>query len=218
MFIEENQEENEEVLPIEDDKVKKKRGLIYLSSIPKFMNVTKVREIFSEYGEIGRVYLQLADHELGDKSGKKRKRKKPTMHFTEGWVEFESKRVAKHVATTLNNTMISTKRKSKFCDIMWNIKYLSGFKWIHLSERLAYERAVRKQKKLAEIAQAKRESNFFSYNVDRSEKLKKKKIKGDESTSFTLNEITQRDTDMEIRKKKKKIDDDRSGVLKKLFS
>lgn len=64
--------------------------------------------------------------ELGDKSGKKRKRKKPTMHFTEGWVEFESKRVAKHVATTLNNTMISTKRKSKFCDIMWNIKYLSG--------------------------------------------------------------------------------------------
>lgn len=83
---------------------------------------------------------------------------------------------------------------------------------------MAYERAVRKQKKLAEIAQAKRESNFFSYNVDRSEKLKKKKIKGDESTSFTLNEITQRDTDMEIRKKKKKIDDDRSGVLKKLFS
>lgn len=64
MFIEENQEENEEVLPIEDDKVKKKRGLIYLSSIPKFMNVTKVREIFSEYGEIGRVYLQLADHGL----------------------------------------------------------------------------------------------------------------------------------------------------------
>lgn len=39
---------------------KKKRGIIYLSSIPKFMNVTKVREIFSEYGKIDRVYLQLA--------------------------------------------------------------------------------------------------------------------------------------------------------------
>lgn len=217
MLNEENQEDDDEVMSVDENVVKKKPGLIYLSSIPKFMNVTKVREIFSQYGELGRVYLQLADHELGEKSGKKRKRKKPTMHFTEGWIEFESKRVAKHVAETLNSTMISTKRKSKFCDIMWNIKYLSGFKWIHLSERLAYERAVRKQKKLAEIAQAKREANFFSYNVDRSEKLKKKKIKG-ESTSFTLNEVTQRDTDMEIRKKKKKIDGDRSEVLKKLFS
>ena len=37
---------------------KEKRGIIYLSTIPKFMNVTKVREIFGEYGEIDRVFLQ----------------------------------------------------------------------------------------------------------------------------------------------------------------
>ena len=51
-------------LSVAQPEKKKKRGIIYLSSIPKYMNVTKVREIFSEYGEIGRVYLQLADHGL----------------------------------------------------------------------------------------------------------------------------------------------------------
>lgn len=36
----------------------KKRGIIYLSTIPPYMNVAKIREIFSEFGEIGRIYLQ----------------------------------------------------------------------------------------------------------------------------------------------------------------
>lgn len=38
---------------------KAKRGIIYLSTIPKYMNVTMIREIFSAYGEVDRVYLQL---------------------------------------------------------------------------------------------------------------------------------------------------------------
>lgn len=37
----------------------KKRGIIYLSTIPPLMTVAKIREIFGQYGEIGRVYLQL---------------------------------------------------------------------------------------------------------------------------------------------------------------
>lgn len=36
----------------------KKRGIIYLSTIPPYMNVAKIREIFSEYGDVGRIYLQ----------------------------------------------------------------------------------------------------------------------------------------------------------------
>lgn len=42
-------------------KKKKKRGIIYLSTIPKYMNVIKIRETFATYGKVGRVYLQLAD-------------------------------------------------------------------------------------------------------------------------------------------------------------
>lgn len=43
---------------------KTKRGIIYLSTIPKYMNVTMIREIFSAYGKVGRVYLQLTDNGL----------------------------------------------------------------------------------------------------------------------------------------------------------
>ncbi|XP_070152719.1 activator of basal transcription 1 [Polyergus mexicanus] len=204
-------ETNEVVKP----KRKVKRGIIYLSTIPKYMNVIKIREIFLAYGKVDRVYLQLADNEA---QSAKKKRKKAIKHFTEGWVEFESKKVAKFVAATLNNTQISTRKKSKFYDIMWNIKYLPRFKWIHLSERLAYERAVHKQRLLTEIAQAKREVNFFSYNVDRSKKLLKKHKQGEETT-FELHEIKQRDTDSEIRSRKaEKIDvEDRTDFLKSIF-
>ncbi|XP_050445754.1 activator of basal transcription 1-like [Cataglyphis hispanica] len=194
---------------------KVKRGIIYLSTIPKYMNVTMIREIFSAYGKVDRVYLQLAQNEA---QSVKKKRKKAIKHFTEGWVEFESKKIAKFVAATLNNTQISTRKKSKFYDIMWNIKYLPRFKWIHLSERLAYERAVHKQRLLTEIAQAKREVNFFSYNVDRSKKLLKKHKQGEETT-FELHEIKQRDADSEIRSRKaEKIDvEDRTDFLKSIF-
>ena len=46
----------------ENKEKKKKRGIIYLSTIPRYMNVTKIREIFAAYGTVGRVYLQLADN------------------------------------------------------------------------------------------------------------------------------------------------------------
>ncbi|KYN04433.1 PREDICTED: activator of basal transcription 1-like [Cyphomyrmex costatus] len=207
--------QNEEKFVEKKDK-KIKRGIIYLSTIPKYMNVTMIQEIFSAYGKVGRVYLQLADNETQSVKHKK-KIKKVIKYFTEGWVEFESKKVAKFVAETLNNTQVSTRKKSKFYDVMWNIKYLPRFKWTHLSERLAYERAVHKQRLLIEIAQAKREINFFSYNVDRSKKLHKKHKQGEETT-FELPEVKQRDTDIEIRNRKAETQvEDRTEFLKSIF-
>ena len=42
----------------EDIKVKKRKpGVIYLSLIPKSMNVLKIREYFSYFGDLGNVYL-----------------------------------------------------------------------------------------------------------------------------------------------------------------
>ena len=34
------------------------RGIIYLSRIPPFMSVKKIRQIFSLYGEVDRIFLQ----------------------------------------------------------------------------------------------------------------------------------------------------------------
>lgn len=104
---------------------------------------------------------------------KKKKKRQQTLQFGEGWIEFESKRAAKHVATRLNNQPIATRKSSKFYDILWSMKYLPRFKWVHLSERLTYEKAAYKQKLAAEISQARRETSFFQDNLDKSDKNKR---------------------------------------------
>ncbi|KAI4464432.1 activator of basal transcription 1 [Holotrichia oblita] len=143
-----------------------KRGIIYLSTIPPYMNVTKIKEVFSEFGVVDRVYLQLEDKD----PTKKIKKKKIGKKFIEGWVEFEKKSVAKKVAEMLNNKQVSSRKKSKHYDCIWNIKYLSGFKWTHLHERLAYEKAARRQKLRAEIQLAKKKSSYFSVNLRKHQK------------------------------------------------
>lgn len=107
----------------------------------------------------------------------KRTGKKNVVTFTEGWIEFEKKKIAKWIAQNLNAQPISTKKGSKFCDILWNIKYLSGFKWIHLSERLTYERTVANQKLRLATSKARHEANFFQNNIDKSERIKKQNKK-----------------------------------------
>lgn len=78
--------------------------------------------ITTVYESLYAVFLLFSELE---RSGKVKKRKKVgAKSFTEGWIEFESKKIAKFVALTLNNTQISTRKKSKFYDVMWNIKYL----------------------------------------------------------------------------------------------
>lgn len=104
---------------------------------------------------------------------KKANKKKKNVTFTEGWVEFEKKKAAKFVAEHINNTSISTKKGSKFCDILWSLKYLPGFKWIHLSERLTYERAVQHQKLQMAMSKARKEAGFFQHNLDKSERINK---------------------------------------------
>ncbi len=118
-----------------------KKGIIYLSCLPKYLNVIKLREIMENFGEVGRIFLQ------PQKTGKLPyyppsfyhlrtkftilyrtvlvNKKKPAKHFTEGWVEFEKKRVAKEVAAGLNGRKIECRKKSKYYDFIWSVKYLS---------------------------------------------------------------------------------------------
>ncbi|XP_035772976.1 activator of basal transcription 1-like [Anopheles albimanus] len=143
-------------------------GIIYISSVPKHMNVTILRELLDPYGEVGRIYMQPAR-----KGNTVRKRtakgKRAMLQYTEAWVEFAQRRVAKAVVQQLNAKPISTSRKSVFCDILWSMKYLPHFQWMQLSERLAYEKAVARQKLHTEVAQARKEASYFQSNLDRSE-------------------------------------------------
>lgn len=50
--------------------------------------------------------------------------------FSEGWVEFSEKEVAKNVAESLNNTSIASRKRDYYHDDMWSMKYLKGFKYV----------------------------------------------------------------------------------------
>lgn len=58
----ENKMDNNEVIdkPKEVTCIKPaKKGIIYLSTIPPYMNVTQIREYFEKFGTVCRIYLQL---------------------------------------------------------------------------------------------------------------------------------------------------------------
>jgi ESF2/ABP1 family protein len=98
----------------------------------------------------------------------KKKRKNQPTSFLEGWVEFKRKFVAKKVAKTLNNSQVGGKRRNPWYSELWNIKYLKDFRWTHLNERLAYEQEMRKQRLRQEVSLAKKESNFYIQNYEKS--------------------------------------------------
>ncbi|KVI09431.1 pre-rRNA-processing protein ESF2 [Cynara cardunculus var. scolymus] len=157
-----------------------KRGVCYLSRIPPRMDPLKLRQILSQYGELERIYLTPEDpaaHVHRKKAGGFR-----GQGFTEGWVEFTNKNVAKRVASMLNGEQVGGKKKSSFYYDLWNIKYLSKFKWDHLTEEIAYKNATREQKLALELSAAKKERDFYLSKVDQSralssidERLKKKR-------------------------------------------
>jgi len=190
------------ILDTDDRLPKLKPGIIYLSTVPNGYNVSQTTAFFSEFGRVGRVFLQPEKNDR--KPGKFNKERL----FTEGWVEFKSKKVAKSVADTLNRNPVGGKRRSKAHDELWNIKYLPRFKWIHLSERLAYESAVKQQRLRTEISQVKREAEHFKNSVER----KKKRAKKDHSPKSSKDtpaekqsgfQFKQRETEAQIKKRKR---------------
>ncbi|XP_061590651.1 activator of basal transcription 1 [Cololabis saira] len=179
-------------------------GIIYLGHIPPKLRPKHLRNLLSVYGEIGRVFLQPEDRQV------RRNKKKSGLRrcdFTEGWVEFRDKRVAKKLAVSLHNTPMGTRKTQRFSADLWNIKYLHRFQWTHLSERLAYEQTVLQQRLRTEVSQAKRETTFYLNNVEkatRMDKLRRKRQRDGEQVEEKTWEFTQHPTEEEIQTKKKK--------------
>lgn len=146
-----------------------RRGICYLSRIPPHMDHVKLRQILSQFGEILRIYL--TPENPGTQVHRKRAGKFQQQVFSEGWVEFKDKRVAKRVASMLNGEQIGGRKRSSFYYDLWNIKYLSKFKWDDLTSEIAYKSAVREQKLALEISAAKKERDFYLSKVDQSRAL-----------------------------------------------
>jgi len=160
-------------------KAAKKTGVIYLSRIPPFMKPATLKHLLTPYGEVGRIFLTPEDpvqHQRRVRAGGNKKKS-----FTDGWVEFLSKKNAKIVAESLNGNIVGGKKGSFYHDDVWNIKYLKGFKWNHLTDQIANENAERAARLRAEISKTRRENKKFVEDVERAKMLEgmqaKKKAK-----------------------------------------
>eukprot|EP00571_Detonula_confervacea_P010863 CAMPEP_0172302112 /NCGR_PEP_ID=MMETSP1058-20130122/3866_1 /TAXON_ID=83371 /ORGANISM="Detonula confervacea, Strain CCMP 353" /LENGTH=290 /DNA_ID=CAMNT_0013012471 /DNA_START=72 /DNA_END=944 /DNA_ORIENTATION=+ len=181
-----------------------KRGILYLSRVPPRMGPAKVKTLLTDFGTITRVYLVEED-----KTRRKKRRKaggSGGKRYTEGWVEFESKKVARSAGDTLNMTRVTNHKGSIHYDDMWNVKYLRGFKWSHLTEKVAYERRVREQKLRVEMMEVRRENASYIAQVEAGkkmdhiqERMKKRKQKDGGSGGGAVN------VDDGMAKKKRKI-------------
>ncbi|EKM59420.1 uncharacterized protein PHACADRAFT_87776 [Phanerochaete carnosa HHB-10118-sp] len=147
-------------------------GVVYISRIPPGMRPTKVRHLMSAYGEVGRVYLQPEDPKRTYLRRKFTSTKK--VHFTEGWVEFKDKKVARSVAEMLNAQSIGGKKGSRWRDDVWTMKYLPKFKWSMLTEQIAHEAAVHAARLRMELSQSKREQQEYLRNVELARVLDKR--------------------------------------------
>ncbi|KAJ2810925.1 RNA-binding ATPase activator esf2 [Coemansia furcata] len=221
-------------------RTERKSGVIYMSRVPPFMKPLKVRQMLQKYGDIGRIYLVEEDDQRRKrrvKGGGNRRRQ-----FTEGWIEFANKKYAKATASMLNNTQMGGPKKHGFYhDDLWNLKYLPKFKWRHLAEQLAGERAAKDQKLEAEMGQSRRELDAYVKNVERARKIggikarREAKIKNGENVKQleeTPRNVWQRDivsrgatsrssgatAEETLANKKRKTQETQvSGILSKIF-
>lgn len=190
-----------------------KRGVCYLSRVPPHMNPSHVRQMLSNYGEVQRIYL------VPEGQGHRKHTNVRAKAYSEGWIEFAKKSVAKRVANLLNGEQIGGKKRSSFYYDIWNIKYLRKFKWDDLVGEIAEKTHIREQKLTLEITTAKKQRDHYLSNVEKSRTLKfiqerrkkKQKTEGTESSDVFETKIVR-----PIPQQKKPVEETGSKTKSKL--
>ncbi|GHJ87344.1 hypothetical protein NliqN6_3746 [Naganishia liquefaciens] len=152
-------------------------GIVYISRLPPGMTHQKVKHVLNGYGEIGRIYAQQKDAPLATANNQSRKRKHASANYSEAWVEFKDKKIAKVVAEMLNAQTIGGKKGDRWRDDIWTMKYLSGFKWEMLGEQVAYERQAHSARLRQELSKSRAEQSEYLKNVELARVLEKRKAK-----------------------------------------
>lgn len=220
---------------------KNKTGVIYFSSLPPYLKPFALKSLLVQRGfePITKIFLTPSvapsSRHTGAaaSTGKKNKRRM----YTDGWVEFASKRTAKICAETLNASIVGGKKGGWYHDDIWNMKYLRGFKWADLMEQVQRERREAEAKRRIEDARARKEEKMFLAGVEKGkvvEGIKKKReekgrkkaedeggvvkiAKMDVRRVFRQNEVKGSHAKQSGDGGKKKVDADTQRVLGKIF-
>jgi ESF2/ABP1 family protein len=143
---------------------KNKTGVIYLSSLPPYLKPFALKAMLEQRGfePITKIFLAPL---LPSAAGNRRKSNKRKT-YTDGWVEFASKKTAKICAETLNAHIVGGRKGGWYHDDVWNMKYLRGFKWTDLMEQVQRERSEREARQRIEDSRAKKEEKMFVAGVE----------------------------------------------------
>ena len=177
------------------------------------MNPSTLRKLMeSKFDGVERIYMEAEkEHQRKNrvKSGGNRK-----MKYTEGWVEFDEKSTAKRCALLLNAKQIGGKKmKNMYYDDLWTIKYLSKFKWSHLTEKLQYDQKMREVRLKKETHQAKKDMQFYEEKRTLSKRLNKM----EEKRIQTIEKIEKKTIRAEDGEEKDKLEEKRQKNLEKMF-
>lgn len=181
---------------------KDKSGVIYLSRVPPFMKPTVLRSLLTPYGAVGKIFLTpepAASRTQRLRGGGTRRKL-----FLDGWVEFIHKRDAKFVADNLNAQTMGGKKRGRWHDEVWNIKYLSGIKWNHLVETIQNENAERAARLRVEISRGKSENKAFLENLEMGKMISGIEAKKKEKEDRVEEDAGEKATDKVVEKKVKK--------------
>ena len=155
--------------------------MVYLARVPKYMGPGEAKNFFQSFGlTVARTFFRpesKAKREARAARGGNMLRKV----YSEGWVEFERKSHAKTAARTFNGQPVGGKASYK--NDIWNVRYLSGFKFDDLTEEEVYKRAMHEKKLRQQIEAAKADTASFLETVEVARKVdfakKKKRERGE---------------------------------------
>lgn len=144
---------------------KNKTGVIYFSTLPPYLRPFALKSMLETRGfaPITKVFFTPAIPSASAPRRRSNKRKT----YSDGWVEFASKKTAKICAETLNATIVGGKKGGWYHDDVWNMKYLKGFKWADLMEQVQREKSEREAKRRVEDARARKEDKMFVEGVEK---------------------------------------------------
>lgn len=192
-------------IPLPNPK-KDKSGVIYLSRVPPFMKPTVLRSLLTPYGAVGKIFL--TPESAASRSQRLRGGGTRRKLYLDGWVEFLHKRDAKFVVDNLNAQTMGGKKRGRWHDEVWNIKYLSGIKWNHLVETIQNENAERAARLRVEISRSKSENKAFLENLEKGKMIQgieaKRKEKEDREADAQPDRVGKDRVGKEVMKKQVK--------------
>lgn len=161
-------------MPPAKEKKKKIPGVIYLSSLPPYLRPSALRNILSQRGfePITRLFLTPAS------KAKSTSKKNSRQLYTEGWIEFASKKTAHRCAEALNACPVGGKKGGFYHDDVWNMKYLKGMRWAELMSGVREERREEEGRRDEERRTIARETKGFLEGVEegkRQDGMKRKR-------------------------------------------